>query len=161
MCTWCPSSCDVSQEKRKRKLIRAAKQKWNGTQKADETLGAETAAVADEANGNGIGNENKNEERISRQCGNEDDVHVGGDKIAEREVINDHINDTESAGMMIADLDPPTPPLLTPDPPDPSAMMMEDDLYDPVYEIYLMLMREDNAGDGAIEAIPPGSYAYP
>jgi len=82
---------------------------------------------------------------------NEDDANapngVGGEKIARYEdVINGHQYDDGSIAMIVPGIDPPTPPLLTPDPPDPSIVSMNDDIYDPVYEIYLMLMREGNAG---------------
>jgi len=140
-------------EKRKRKLIRSAKQKWNGSQKTKDSDEVDPAV--------GVRNESEQrvpEDRVDAEgvsMGNGDGAHVDGEKIAAmNEAINDHeTGDTTSAAMIVAGIDPPTPPLLTPDPPNPSALAT-DDLYDPVYEIYLMLMRQDNAGADAVEAYP-------
>jgi len=154
-------------EKRKRKLIRAAKQKWNGSQKPNASDGAGSTVDAQSEKGNdqeGANVEEQNQQRhpegegVSPRARQNDG---GGDKMAVSVVINDRAaNETDSAVMMVTDIDPPTPPLLTPDPPVSCGMVMDDDLYDPVYEIYLMLMREDNAGANSIEAPPPphGSF---
>jgi len=137
-------------EKRKRKLIRSAKQKWNGSQRANDSNDVGTIRdLKEEDLGKNSLEQVIDGERIV--VVNEDDANapggVGGEKIARYEdVINGHQYDDGSIAMIVPGIDPPTPPLLTPDPPDPSIISMNDDIYDPVYEIYLMLMREGNAG---------------
>ena len=97
-------------EKKKRKLIRAAKQKWNETQKF---------FGINHGNNNNNNNNNNN------------------DKIK----INTNINiDNDNANQVVMDninIDPPTPPLLTPEP--PTTHNITDNMTDPVYEIYTMI----------------------
>jgi len=139
-------------EKRKRKLIRSAKQKWNGSQRTNDV---ETNAAPESGDQNLKVVESRENVMVQRVDGEgiiEVDVGVDGAKIAPfEEVITDLPFDDGSIALVVPGIDPPTPPLLTPDPPDPSIVSVNDDLYDPVYEIYLMLMREGNAGSNAAD----------
>jgi len=149
-------------EKRKRKLIRSAKQKWSGSQKANGSNDVAPTVVAKtedrnlKARESGKSPSEKAVDGERNAVVNEDNTSgVDGEKIAQYEVvINGHQFDDGSIAMIVPGIDPPTPPLLTPDPPDPSIVSMNDDKYDPVYEIYLMLMREGNAGADATNPCP-------